>query len=276
MNQLSSSRFGRLLLPFVVAAATITLAGTVTAQTAGTAGGSASVARATAAGRYAYIFFHRDGGSLAGKLMGRDNKAQTEQMRAVFLSAVQKLGKKAEGVEVNVGDPSERMIVQQYDVSRSPMPLVLVVAPNGAITRGFPGKFTEQDLLGAIATPAQEKALKALQSRKLVLLCVQNDSTRGNDAAMKGVKGFKADPRFGQATEIVMVDPSDSAEARMLGDFKVDAKTKDAVTVLLAPPGSVLASFSGATDKDTLIAKVTSSVSGCGSGCGPNGCGPAK
>jgi hypothetical protein len=155
------------------------------------------------------------------------------------------------------------------------MPLALAIAPNGAVTGGFPKNFTEDQLLGAVVSPGMQKALKALQGRKLVLLCVQNDSTRSNEAALKGVKEFKADPKFGQATEIVMVDPANAEESRLLKSFKVDPGIDEAVTVFLAPPGTPIATYRGATDKNMMMAKLTSTVSACAGGCGPGGCGPA-
>ena len=55
--------------------------------------------------------------------------------------------------------------------------------------------------------------MKFLQDNRLVFLCVQNDATESNEAAMEGVNQFKADKRFAQATEILMLDPSDVSEA---------------------------------------------------------------
>ena len=93
------------------------------------------------------------------------------------------------------------------------MPLVLAIASNGAITGGFPTKFEERDLLSAFASPGAEKCLKALQEGKLVLLCVQNDSTTSNREALQGVEDLTADKRYANATEIVVLDPRDEAEA---------------------------------------------------------------
>jgi len=127
----------------------------------------------------------------------------------------------------------------------------------------------------AFATPVTEKVMKQLQENRLVFVCVQNDKTKTNDAAMKGVREFKADARFASATEIVMLDPTDSAEASFLADMKVDPKTEEAMTVFLAPPGSAIAEYKGATDKSELIATLQKASSGCAGGsCGPGGCPP--
>jgi hypothetical protein len=156
------------------------------------------------------------------------------------------------------------------------MPLVLAIAPNGAITGGFPTQFSEQNLLSAFATPATQQCIKLLQDGKLVFLCVQNDETGMNEEAMQGVKGFATDDRFRAATEIVSLDPSDEAEKPFLKDLQVDPATKTAVTIFLAPPGSPIAVYEGATSKDELVAALQKAGSGCcpGGSCGPGGCAP--
>ena len=192
-------------------------------------------------------------------------------MREVFEQATTAVEDRAQAVSVCITDAAESDMVRKYELARAPMPLVLAIAPNGAIMGGFPEKFTEQDLLNAFGSPAMERSMKALQDGKLVLLCAQNDSTSANADALKGVQAFRDDPRFTAATEIVMVDPSDSAEASFMRDLQIDSGITEAVTAFLVPPGSMVAEFQGATTKEQLIAALQS----CGpGGCGPGGCGP--
>ena len=197
-------------------------------------------------------------------------------MRAVFETAMRKVAGQAMSVAIDVTDPAEKGIVTKFGTGRAPMPLVLAIAPNGAVTGGFPVKFEEKQLLGAFASPGMQQCLKALQERKLVLLCVQNAGTSSNSAAMRGVRDFKADARFGQATVVVTLDPNDAAEATFLKQLRIDAKSDEAITALLAPPGSVVAKVTGATEKDKLVAALTKAMASCGSGCGPRGCPPKK
>jgi hypothetical protein len=216
--------------------------------------GIAAVEDAAEAGKYLFAFFRRD------------DDEQTRKMREVFDATMKKVAGRAESVVIDVSDPSEKGIVKKFGVDRAPMPLVLVLAPNGAIMGGFPSRFDERQLVDAFASPCMEKSLKALQGRKFVLLCVQNSKTKGNGAAMRGVRDFAADARFSSATEIVMLNPTDEAEAKFLGQLGVDPKTDEAITVFLAPPGTAIARFKGATDKDRLVA----ALAACGAGCGPS------
>jgi hypothetical protein len=228
--------------------------------------GIAALERAAATGKYLLLLFYRN------------NDDSTKAMKKVFAGAAAKLASKANSITVNVADDAEKDIVAKFGVDRAPMPLTLVVAPTGAITGGFPGKVTEEQLSGAFVSPGLASCLKALQAGKLVLLCVQNSSTKSNDVALKGVQAFKADARYAQFTEVVNLDPTDTAEAKFLAQIKIDPATPVAVTAFMAPPGAVIAKYNGATDKNVMIAALTAATSGgCGTGgCGPSGCGPTK
>ena len=159
---------------------------------------------------------------------------------------------RADAVVVNVDDPDERDIVEKFQLRRAPMPLALAVAPSGAIMGGFPTEFSEQDLVNAFGTPCTEQVMKTVQDSKLVLLCVQNGKTKSNDEALQGVRDFEADSRYSGSTKVVMLDPADSAEASFLKDLKIDPKTEQAVTVLIAPPGVAVTEVEGPVTKDVL------------------------
>jgi len=206
----------------------------------------------------------------------KEKDEQMAAMKSVFERAMAEVADRADSVVVNVTEPAERRIVDKFQLDRAPMPLVLALAPNGAITGGFPNKFEEKDLLDAFATPCCERCMKALQDKKLVFVCVQNEATKSNAAAMQGVRDFRADPQYREVTEIVTLDPADKAEASFLADLKISSKTADAVTALLAPPGAVIAEFKGQTTKKDLVAALQKASSGCcpGGACGPNGSPP--
>ena len=231
----------------------------------GSGKGMAAIKQAADAGKYLFVFFWKT-----------DNE-QTAAMKKVFEAATKKVSDRAQSVAVLVSDPVEGGIVEKFGVDRAPMPLVLAMAPNGAITGGFPNKFEEQQLLDAFTTPGTEKVMKQLQDGKLVFVCVQNGKTKSNDAAMQGVRDFKTDARFASATEIVTLDPTDKKEATFLTDLKVPPDTAEAITVFVAPPGTALGKFEGATNKDAFVEVLSKANTSCGpGGCGPSGCGPKK
>jgi hypothetical protein len=234
-------------------------------QTPAAGKGMAAIQQAADASRYLFVFFSKAGDE------------QTLAMRKVFDAAAQKVADRANGIAVDITDAAEKAIVDKFDLERAPMPLVLALAPNGAITGGFPSKFEEKQLLEAFVSPATEKCMKSLQDGKLVFLCIQNAKTKSNDAAMKGVNDFKADERFGHATTVITLDPTDKKEAAFLADLQLAPEITEATTVFLVPPGRPVAKYEGATDKQTLVDTLGKANTGCGpGGCGPGGCGPKK
>jgi hypothetical protein len=229
----------------------------------GSGKGMAAIRAAAAANKYLFVFF------------SKADDEQTRAMRVVFDGTMKKASDRAQWAALNVTDSQEKDIVVKFDLSRAPMPLVLAIAPNGAVTGGFPSRFTETQLLDAFASPVLQQVMKHLQNRRLVFVCVHNDKTKSNDLAMQGVNEFKADERFASATEIVMLDPADPSEASFLADMKIDPKTEEAMTIFMAPPGAVVAEYKGATDKTELADTLQKASSGCcpGGSCGPGGCG---
>ncbi len=199
----------------------------------------------------------------------RDEDDQTATMQQVVAEAVTKMPDRAASVAVRVTDPAEAALIDKFGLNRAPMPLVLAIAPSGAVTGGFPSECNEEDLLGAFASPGTEQTIKALQDGKLVLLCLQGPSTQQNDEALKGVNDFQADSRFANTTQRVIVDPADTAEASFLQDLRVDASTDVAMTLVLVPPGSIAAVLEGGTTKEDFLAALRNATP---HSCGPGGC----
>ncbi len=222
--------------------------------------GAGAMRQAASAKEYLFAFFYE-----------KDDEV-TRAARMTLDAALQKMTPVPRSIAVDRTAAGEKEIVEKFGVGQAPMPLMLAIAPNGAVTSGLrAGDLTEQRLRDAVASPAMQQCLKALQERKLVFVCVQNGQTKSNEAAMKGVNEFKADPQFAESTEIVKVDPTDAKEAKLLAQLKADPKSKTANTALLAPPGMVVTSLEGATSKAGLEAALKKAAASCapGSGCCP-------
>jgi len=207
-----------------------------------------------------------------------DNEEIAAAKRTVE-AAAGKLGDKAELAFIKRDSAAEKDTIEKFQLNRAPMPIVLALAPNGAITGAYFGeKLKDPQLQESIAGESEQQCMKALQDRKLVFVCVQNATTKSNDVAMQGVNDFKADTRFAQFTEIVKIDPAAPAEQSFLTKLKIDSKTTEAITAFLAPPGALVVKVNGATTKNALVSVLTAASSGgCGAGgCGPKGCCPKK
>ncbi|MFN7019768.1 MAG: hypothetical protein ACK4WH_00390 [Phycisphaerales bacterium] len=215
--------------------------------------------RAAEARKYVFLFFYQA------------ENDQTLAARKAFEEAMAQLVTRADSAMVNRADANEQEIVKRLGLDRAPMPLILAIAPNGAITPSFVGSVGKDQLLTAFVSDAMARCLKALQDRKLVFVSVQGPGTQHNSEAMQGVREFATDKQYATQCEIVTVDPADSAEAAFLKQISVDPRTAEAVTVFLAPPGALVSTFTGATQKDALLAAAKKAAAGCDprSGCCP-------
>ena len=244
----------------------------VAARTTPTSGSSTSspglqaLDRAAAARKFAFVFFWKE------------QNAETDRAWGVLQAAAGKMSDSADVVAVQTTDPAERALVDRFGTGRAPMPLVLAVAPCGAVTKAFTSVFDEAHLRTAFVSPGTQLCLKALQDRKLVLLCVVGQAGPHGAEIPAAAQEFRADQRFGAASEIVLVSAGDEGEASFLRELKVDTRVSKPFTVLLAPPGSVIGQFDGRASKDQLLAKLAAAQSNpCAGGkCGPGGCGPKK
>jgi hypothetical protein len=214
--------------------------------------GISSLERAAQADKYLFAMFRKA------------EDEQTAEMRKVLAAAMEKISERAMSVEVDVTAESEGGIVDRFRLQYAPMPLLLVVAPNGVVTGGFPVRVNEQSLLSAFTTPRTTELLKALEEGKLVFVCVQNSKSKSRKQAMRGVRKFRKDPRFADATEMITVDPADTAEHELLENLQIDPRTPEAVTVFFGPRGRPIGEFYGETSLDELVHTLHASLSGFG------------
>ena len=208
--------------------------------------------------RYAIVTFYKKNDAASTKMLTEAKKLQAKySSRASFVSA-------------DVGNSIHQGIISRYGVNRSPVPLTLVIAPNGAVTAGYPNEIKQTDLSDAFVSSRMADVLKVLQSGKLAAICVQNSKTKHNQESLDAAKGLRSDKRLADLVGIVTVDPSDKAESKFMSLCKVDANSPNAQLVVIVPPGKIVGKFDGAISKDTVLASVMKS---CSSGsCGPSGC----
>ncbi|MCC6124516.1 MAG: hypothetical protein IT426_06125 [Pirellulales bacterium] len=220
----------------------------------------------TTAGKYLFIHFWRE------------KNAQTDKSWNTLRTGAAKFDDSAEVVSLRITDPNEKAIVDRFNVGKAPMPLILAIAPCGAVTKAYPGNFDEKQLAIAFVSPCEALCMKAIQSRKLVFVCVAYEVAADGQAAIpQGVKDFQADEKFAKATEIVTLNATDKREAGFLKELQIDTKARKPVSVLLAP-GALVGTFDSAAPKAFIEAKLVALQSDpCAGGkCGPNGCGPKK
>lgn len=215
--------------------------------------------RARKQGKYAFLLFYRP------------KDRGDAKMREVFERAQTRLTEKAAFVSVDVGAKAESRLIEQYAVSQAPLPLTLVMAPNGAVVNAFPKPVDEKTLAGAFVSPKLAEVSKALQDKKLVALCLQGTGTKHNTESRQAAQQFVGDSRLGGQAVLITADPS--KEPDLLKRCGIRSTPTESTVVMLLPPGQLVAKVAGATTKDDLLAKLQAALAACGSGCGPSGCG---
>jgi hypothetical protein len=187
-------------------------------------------------------------------LFWKEDNAATQTMAAALKSALATRADRATWAGVNVADPANQALVERYKVSRAPMPMVLCVAPNGAITGGFPKGLTDDAIEGALVTPSMTQCMKALQEGKIVVVHVK---TMPNAALPSGANDFAADPAYQARTSLVSFTLNDPAEGRFLKDMEINpAAVKGSIVSVLAPPGVLVGKFAANVTKDQIAAEL--------------------
>lgn len=221
----------------VVESPRVAAAGTVPAAPA-----SSSVASAAKPSRFQFLLFWNE------------SSPQTQQIAETLKTAAAKRPERLEWSAVNVRDPANAAIVEQYQVSRVPMPMVLCVAPNGAVTGAYVRQFNEAAVERSLVTPLMADVTKALQDKKIVLLHVKPAATSSLPAA---ATEFVADPAFHARTTIMSLVLTDPAEKRFLDDMKVTAgDVGESMLVVMAPPGVLVGKFPANVTKDQVAAQL--------------------
>ena len=174
-------------------------------------------------------------------LFYRENDSATQAATTALKANVDKRAARAESKLVNITDPANRAIVDQYHVDRAPMPLVICVAANGAITGAMPRQVTESGIEHALVTPTMVEATKALQDKKIVIIHVKRGAWQTLPA---GAAEFLADPGFSQRSLQFDVVLGDQTEARFVNEMEIKpADVSESMVVLLAPPGVMVGKF---------------------------------
>jgi len=234
-------------------------------QAAFSAGASPDSAIRAAArqNRYIFITFYKP------------NDDASERMLASVQTIRGRLAGRADFVSVDMSNAANRSVITRFDANRSPIPLTVVVAPNGAVTAGYPRSIDANgDFSRVFVSHGQADVLKALQAGKIAVVCVQNGSTRYNHECAANADALKADPRIGNAVVIVRINSADRTEAGFLRQNNITTGSGEAQLVVFAPPGRIVGTFAGNAPQATVVANVQRSLGGgcCNGHCGPNGC----
>lgn len=198
-------------------------------------------------GTLLYLLFYRDADAATNAML-ETVKAATGQHPGTSWATVQ------------IADPAQRTVAERFKLTRAPMPMVIALHPNGAVTGAFQMRTTPEALAQCIVSPKKAECMAALQQDQLVLVCLQ---TQAEQPLPAGVRDWVADPHFAQRTRVVTLAVDDPAEAGFLTSMRVDPRQNSPTTVFLAPPGVMVGKFTAVATKQQMAAKLADAGKCC-------------
>lgn len=207
---------------------------------------------AAAEDKYVFLYFDKKG--------SRDSK----KMARVIEKAKKRWAARASFVNIDIDAPQEREIINRFRIRK--VPLTLVIAPNGAITAGFPGVVDLEVLERGFVSPKMTEVLKAIQKEKTIFLCVLNSQTSYSEEVLKAAN--EATRMLGGIAELIEIDPKDKREELLLSQLRVSPDADTSTTFVIAPTGIIVDKFAGRITKRDLFdsfQKILAMKSGCGS-----------
>lgn len=197
--------------------------------------------------QFAYVMFYRNNDAATQKMHGELQSTFADRRDAAILP-------------VQISDTAEQGLIKRFDATRLPMPAVAVLAPNGAVCSVFPQRVTSNQLTAAMVSPGQASCLKALQDKKIVLLCAQPEA--GASIPM-GVRQFQADALYQDRSAVVTVQANDPGEAKFLKQLRVRTDQPTSVVAFMAPPGVMVGIFNSSVTFNTLAEKLAAAGKCC-------------
>lgn len=209
---------------------------------------SASLERARKEGKFLMILFYEKNDEKTGKMRSAMNAAsgKSGQVRALF-------------TEVNVNNKNENAAIAKYEINKVKKPVILVIASDGTIIRGFSEQASPAELEKAFVSDKMVKLLKAMQEKKPVIVSFMNKDFKNYQ---KSVQEVEASAKDVKGCVLIKADPKDEKDRQLLEQFNLKAGMSEN-TVMILDRGSLLGKLTGDINRN----KIKSSFNcGCSSG----------
>ncbi len=207
------------------------------------------LADASQSGAYSFLIFYRH------------NDPATQALARTVNERLGHAPASAEIAFVQVTNPSETALVAKYGAARAPVPLLVAVAPNGAITGVYPRRFTAADMQEAFVSPCTMQALKGIQDGRLVFIAIKPSADAPNPSA---IADFGKDALFRDRMAVVPLVATDAPEQPFLKELKVVPESiLEPLTVVMAPPGALVGKFAASATKDQIAAALADAGKCC-------------
>ncbi|MEI6748892.1 MAG: hypothetical protein WCM93_07005 [Bacteroidota bacterium] len=176
---------------------------------------------------------------------------------------------KSEIVTLDRTDKANAALVTKYGLSGAPLPMILVMAPNGVVGGGKQLKdATPEELVGLIPTKKQSQALLAFSEGKTAYIVLYKKSMKDKASAIAECN--KAAVGLSGKAVVVDVDLDDKSEAEFLSLLKPVMTATNTHVLVFNGKGQFTDEFTAPVQSPALITSAKKIVK---SGCAPGACG---
>jgi len=174
-------------------------------------------------------------------------------------------------IEMNRADSTNSQLIKKYGLSGAPLPLILVVASNGAPAGGLPAdKVTPEGLVKMIPSPKKAEVFQALSENKSVFVVASRKSMTERSNVFDTCKA--ACSQMKNKAAFVSIDMDDKKESSFLAQLKINKLSTEPVTAVINTQRRITGSFNGPVQVKNLMDAAVKKAGGCGPGCDPKGC----
>lgn len=186
----------------------------------------------------------------------------------------QKKYPKSEVITLDRTDKTNSALVTKYGLAGAPLPLILVIAPNGVVGGGMQlSQATPEDLVDLVPTKKQASALLAFSENKSAFIVLYKKNMKDKQKVVEECN--KAAASLGGKAVVVEVDLDDKSETGFMDLLKPDMKATTTHVLVFNAKGQFTDEHKSPVQSTMLIASSKKVVkSGCAPGaCGSGGCG---
>lgn len=157
--------------------------------------------------------------------------AAYRKLRQEVRAAMGGMTKKADFLEVDASTAEGKSLRQKHGMTQDPLPIVLAIAPSGAMTRAYEGVCSPYHLESAIVSRATAELTHVLRQDVTAILLFTSASFPDRKAARGASIEFAAS--LSKPAKLIEVDPRDGSEAELLTRCHVPATTAETRAIVL-------------------------------------------
>ena len=173
----------------------------------------------------------------------------------VARSAAKAAQQRVEGstvVELNRSDATQADAVRRYKLQATPLPLILVIAPNGvAVGASRPGEGAADRLVSLVPTPKKADMMQAFEQRQTALLVFSRAKMPEQSQLFQNLSAVTREMK--DKVRFVLIDLDDEAETKFIEEWKVPMESVRPSILVLNSKGQALGRLVGAPTAKKLI-----------------------